>query len=93
MTVYGQFRPPGAPSAPHPAPPPPPPPPGPADRRRPGRWHWLLWIPLVLPILTPLYNRTEPRLLGIPFFYWYQLALVFVDIAVITVVYQATKDR
>jgi hypothetical protein len=44
-------------------------------------------------MLTPLYNRIEPRLLGIPFFYWYQMALVGVDIAVITVVYQATKDR
>jgi hypothetical protein len=91
MTVYGPFRPPGAPSAPRPAPPPPPS--GPADRRRRGRWHWLLLIPLVLPLLTPLYNRISPRLLGIPFFYWYQLALVGVDIAVITVVYQATKDR
>lgn len=92
MTVYGPSQPSGAPSAPRPAPPPSAPP-GPTDRRGRGRWHWLLWIPLVLPMLTPLYNRTEPKLLGIPFFYWYQLALVAVDIAVITVVYQATKDR
>jgi hypothetical protein len=91
MTVYGPFRPPGAPPAPSPAPPPPPPPPL-AGRRRRGRWHWLLWVPLVLPLMTPVYNRIEPRLLGVPFFYWYQLALVGVDIAVITAVYQATKD-
>jgi hypothetical protein len=61
-------------------------------RRRPGRWQWLLSVPLVLALLTPLYNRIEPRLFGVPFFYWYQLALVAVDVAVIAVVYQLGKD-
>ncbi|MEU6658308.1 DUF3311 domain-containing protein [Streptomyces sp. NPDC046821] len=28
------------------------------------------------PLLAPLSMRTEPRLLGWPFFYWYQLAWV-----------------
>jgi hypothetical protein len=62
-------------------------------RRRRGHWQWLLCVPLVLPLLTPLYNRMEPRLFGVPFFYWYQLALVGVDIVVITVVYQTSKER
>src|SRR2546423_14680554 len=71
-----------------------PPPPGPADGRpyHPA-WQWLLLIPIVLPLLTPLYNRLEPRLLGLPFFYWCQLAFVLVDVAVITLVYQLTKRR
>lgn len=56
-------------------------------------WHWLLWVPIALPLLTPLYNRVEPRLWGIPFFYWFQLACVALEIVVITVVYQATKRR
>jgi hypothetical protein len=56
-------------------------------------WHWLLWLPVVLPLITPLYNRTEPRWYGIPFFYWFQLAFVGLDIAVITIVYLATKSR
>ena len=30
----------------------------------------------MLPLLTPLYNRLEPRLFGLPFFYWCQLAFV-----------------
>ena len=52
---------------------------GPVNRNRtlPSRRHglqWLLAIPLIPPLLVPLYNRLEPRLMGIPFFYWYQLA-------------------
>jgi hypothetical protein len=65
-------------------------PPSQPPRRR-NRWPWLLSVPLVLPLLTPLYNRIDPRLWGMPFFYWYQLALVVVDVVVITVVYQTTK--
>ena len=56
-------------------------------------WHWLLWLPVVLPLITPLYNRVEPRWWGIPFFYWFQLSFVGLDIVVITLVYQATKRR
>jgi Protein of unknown function (DUF3311) len=56
-------------------------------------WHWLLWLPVVLPLITPLYNRVEPRWWGIPFFYWFQLSFVGLDIAVVTLVYQATKRR
>jgi Protein of unknown function (DUF3311) len=56
-----------------------------------SRWLWLLLIPALLPLFTTVYNRVEPRLAGIPFFYWFQLALVGLEIAVITLVYQATK--
>jgi len=56
-------------------------------------WLWLLLLPVLLPLLTPVYNRIEPRLAGVPFFYWFQLALVGLDIVVVTVVYQATKRR
>jgi hypothetical protein len=82
MTIYGPFN--EVPGEP------PDRPPGHRPRRR-NRWQWLLSVPLVLPLLTPTYNRIDPRLWGIPFFYWYQLALVGVDVAVITVVYQTTK--
>lgn len=56
-------------------------------------WHWLLWLPVLLPLITPVYNRVEPRWAGIPFFYWFQLSFVALDIAVVTFVYQATKRR
>ncbi len=66
----------------------------PSRRGRGGRfWTWLLLVPIVAPLLTPLYNRMDPYLFGVPFFYWCQLAFVFLDIAVITLVYQATKWR
>ena|SRR2546430_6203571 len=56
-----------------------------------SRWHWLLAVPAIVPLLTPLYNRTEPRLAGIPFFYWCQLAFVGLVVGVVTLVYQATE--
>jgi hypothetical protein len=56
-------------------------------------WHWLLLIPIVLPLLPPLYNRMEPRLLGLPFFYWCQLGFAGVAAAITAIVHVATKDR
>jgi hypothetical protein len=56
-------------------------------------WHWLLWLPVLLPLITPVYNRVEPRWAGVPFFYWFQLSLVALDITVVTFVYQVTKRR
>jgi hypothetical protein len=61
-----------------------------ADR---NRWHWLLAVPVVVPLLTPLYNRIDPTLFGLPFFYWCQLALVLLSTTVIAVVHVATKKR
>ena len=62
-----------------------------ADDRRPI--NWLLLIPIVMPLLVPLYNRVDPKLAGIPFFYWYQMATALVAIVVMTFLYQVTKDK
>jgi hypothetical protein len=32
----------------------------------------LILIPSIINLSTPLYNRIEPQLFGIPFFYWFQ---------------------
>ena len=32
----------------------------------------LILIPAIINLTTPLYNRIEPELFGIPFFYWFQ---------------------
>src|SRR5215813_8495171 len=53
-------------------------------------WHWLLLIPVILPLLTPLYNRIDPTLLGFPFFYWFQLALAGLSSIMIALVNLAT---
>jgi len=58
-----------------------------------SRWHWLLVVAVVIPLLTPLYNRAHPRLFGLPFFYWSQMAFIGLAACVTTAVYQATKRR
>jgi hypothetical protein len=51
--------------------------------RRQIRWYYLLLLlPLVL-LWVPHYNRIEPALAGVPFFYWYQMAWVIIT-AVLT---------
>ncbi len=42
-------------------------------------------------LYPPLYNRATPELFSIPFFYWYQLAVVVVGVASTYAVYRATK--
>lgn len=58
-----------------------------------GMARWLLVVPITLPLLTPLYNRSEPRWLGMPFFYWYQLMCAVVAMFVIAIVYLADRKR
>jgi hypothetical protein len=56
-------------------------------------WHWLLVVPVVVPLFTFLYNAKDPYLLGFPRFYWLQLAFILLGVGTTTVVYQLTKDR
>ncbi len=37
----------------------------------------LLGLGIVLPLLVSTYDQVNPRFLGFPFFYWYQLMWVF----------------
>lgn len=65
-------------------------------RRRTGRldksrWHWLLLIPIVVPLVPAIYNRIEPTLMGLPFFYWGQLSFAFLASAVIAFVHRKVK--
>ena len=38
----------------------------------------ILLFAIVVPLLVSTYDQKEPRLFGFPFFYWYQLAWVFI---------------
>jgi hypothetical protein len=58
-----------------------------------SRWNWLLLIPIVLPLLTFIYNRETPRLLGFPFFFWFQLFFTLLAAGTTTVVYLLTRPR
>jgi hypothetical protein len=37
---------------------------------------------------VPLYNRAEPAVLGIPFFYWFQFAWIVVTAVVTAIAYR-----
>ena len=59
-------------------------------RRNP--WNLLLLVPLLL-LIPSLYNFDQPRLAGIPFFYWMQFAFVPVGVICVAVVYVMTRDE
>jgi hypothetical protein len=56
-----------------------------------NHWYWLLILPIVVPLLPMLYNGTDPTLLGVPRFYWLQLAFVFLGVGTTILVYRMTR--
>lgn len=54
-------------------------------------WYLLFVIEVVVALWPPLYNRVEPQWLGMPFFYWFQLAWVLVGAVLTAIVYFATQ--
>ena len=63
------------------------------ERRNGWSWWYLLFaILLVVCLWPPFYNSAEPYFIGIPFFYWFQLALVLVGAVLTGVVYFATEE-
>ena len=46
-------------------------------------WYGALLIPFIGILWVPFYNRIDPTLFGIPFFYWFQFVWIIVT-AVIT---------
>lgn len=64
------------------------------NRRTARRWWYSLFLLQYLAVLwPPFYNRAEPSLLGVPFFYWYQLAWVVISALITALVYFATVRR
>jgi Protein of unknown function (DUF3311) len=65
------------------------------EARKRGGWSWwyLLFVMQFLVILwPPFYNRAEPTVFGIPFFYWFQMLWVLVSAVTTAVVYFAVRD-
>ena len=51
-------------------------------------WLLLLFvIPLVALLWPPFYNRTQPELIGVPFFYWFQLVSILVTVGLTLIAY------
>jgi hypothetical protein len=63
----------------------------PAARTDRSPWNWLLVIPIVVPLLTPLFNIDSPRLWGFPAFYWLQFLFILFSVAITATVYQLTR--
>jgi hypothetical protein len=63
----------------------------PAARSDRSPWNWLLVIPIVLPVLTPLFNHDSPRLWGFPAFYWIQFSFILVGVVTTTIVFRMTR--
>jgi hypothetical protein len=57
-----------------------------------NNWNLLLVVPLIM-LITPLFNLDQPRLFGLPFFYWSSFAFVVVGVVCVGVVYVKTKDE
>jgi hypothetical protein len=55
-------------------------------------WYLLLLVQFAFLLWVPSYNRLEPTLIGMPFFYWYQLLWVIISAVLTAIVYFATTE-
>ena len=55
-------------------------------------WNLLLLVPFLM-LITPWWNHAEPRLFGMPFFYWIQFAFVPVGVICVALVYVRTRTE
>lgn len=62
--------------------------------RKPNQW-WLalLLAPFIGVLWVPFFNRIEPQLWGIPFFFWYQFLWVVISAIVTALVYSNVVPR
>ncbi|MCG8924739.1 DUF3311 domain-containing protein [Lentzea sp. CC55] len=57
-----------------------------------SNWNLLLIVPLLM-LITPWFNKSEPSVFGLPFFYWYQFLFVPLGVLCVGIVYVKTKDE
>ena len=67
--------------------------PGDVAPRRSDRspWNWLLLIPIVVPLIVPIYNAVDPMWGGWPRYYWLQMVFVALGVGTTTLVYRMTR--
>lgn len=65
----------------------------PAGKRRFRPITLLLLIPYVAMLWVPYYNRVEPEIAGIPFFYWYQLLWIVLGALILLPAYYSATRR
>lgn len=52
----------------------------------------LLTPPVVLPLLVGLYAKTDPTLLGFPFYFWAQMLMIPMAVVLTVVAYYLAKE-
>lgn len=67
--------------------------PEPVSRSDHNSWYWLLAVPVIVPLLTFVYNGADPVVGGIPKYYWLQFLFVALSVGCTLVVYRQTKGR
>ena len=67
------------------------------ERERPIKRFHPVYLTLLIPyaawVWVPFYNRIEPSLFGIPFFYWWQIFGIFLTAACIYPVYRYQEGQ
>ena len=56
-------------------------------------WFILLLLPFIGVLWVPAYNRVDPMVWGIPFFFWYQFLWVLLSAAITAIVYVNAEPR
>lgn len=64
---------------------------GAQKKAKPSWWYLLFVVQFLVILWPPFYNKLEPTLFGLPFFYWFQLLWVLVSALFTAVVYWATR--
>ena len=54
-------------------------------------WYLLFLLEFALVLWPPFYNKVDPTLWGMPFFYWYQLLCVIIGAVITAIVYWRTR--
>jgi len=66
------------------------------DKPAPKRGFRLAWLLLLIPYVAmmwvPSYNRIEPRIAGIPFFYWYQLLWIVIGALILLPIWFGERE-
>jgi predicted nucleic acid-binding Zn ribbon protein len=64
----------------------------PARKRRFSLAWLLLLVPYAAMMFVPSYNRIQPELAGIPFFYWYQLLWIVIGALILLPVWFGERE-
>jgi len=65
------------------------------SQKKRGGWSWwylLFVLQFAVMLWPPIYNRAEPSVMGVPFFYWFQLSWVLIGAVFTAVVYFAADE-